>query len=71
MMQQVAFARTLLGSPSVLLLDEPTRSLDEEASTRLWTAIERRPDVAVVFATHRREDVEHCDSRIELPLERA
>lgn len=69
MIQQLAFARALLGSPTILLLDEPTRSLDEAASERLWNALERRTHVAVLVATHRREDLEHCLSRVELSLE--
>jgi ABC-2 type transport system ATP-binding protein len=69
MIQQLAFARALLGAPHLLLLDEPTRSLDEAASERLWAALDRRPHTAVLIATHRREDLEHCDSRVELPLE--
>jgi ABC-2 type transport system ATP-binding protein len=71
MIQQLAFARALIGSPSLLLLDEPTRSLDEDAVARMWRALDRRPQVAVLIATHRREDLEQCDSRVELPLERA
>ena len=43
MVQQLGFARALLGTPAVVLLDEPTRSLDEEARGRLWAALERRP----------------------------
>ena len=53
MVQQLALARALLGAPALLMLDEPTRSLDSAAIERLWGAIERRPDTAVLFATHR------------------
>ena len=54
MIQQLAFARSLIGSPVLLLLDEPTRSLDESACGRLWQALARRSHVAVLIATHRR-----------------
>jgi ABC-type multidrug transport system ATPase subunit len=66
MLQQLAFARALLGSPVLLLLDEPTRSLDAEATGRLWGAIERRPHVAVLIATHSSDEVGRCNSRIVL-----
>lgn len=66
MVQQLAFARALLGQPSLLLLDEPTRSLDPAATERLWAAIDRRPQLAVVIATHRADDLEHCHRRIGL-----
>ena len=66
MILQVAFARALLGEPSLLLLDEPTRSLDNEATQRLWRAIENRPGTTVLIATHRTEDLEHCDSHVTL-----
>jgi ABC-type multidrug transport system ATPase subunit len=67
MILQLAFARALLGDPWVLVLDEPTRSLDKDAMKRLWAAIERRPETAVIIATHNDDDVEHCNSNIELP----
>ena len=66
MLQQLALARAFLGDPEVLLLDEPTRSLDAEAVARLWTALEARPTTAVLLATHRGEDVERCDRRFDL-----
>jgi ABC-2 type transport system ATP-binding protein len=66
MVQQLAFARALLGTPRVLLLDEPTRSLDSEATERLWRAVEARPGLAVLIATHREDDVDRCHRRIDL-----
>jgi ABC-2 type transport system ATP-binding protein len=67
MLQQLAFARALLGEPPLLLLDEPTRSLDERAVERFWGALDRRPHAAVLLATHHRDDLAHCDAQIDLP----
>jgi ABC-type multidrug transport system ATPase subunit len=67
MLQQLGFARALLGEPSLLLLDEPTRSLDSAARERMWSALDRRPELAVLMATHREDDAERCAVRIELP----
>jgi ABC-2 type transport system ATP-binding protein len=67
MIQQIALARALLGSPALVLLDEPTRSLDADARKRLWNAIERRPRTAVLIATHLEEDVSRCDGRVDFP----
>jgi len=66
MLQKLALARGLIGEPPLLLLDEPTRSLDEAATELLWAAIERRPDAAVLIATHRPDDVARCDREIQL-----
>jgi ABC-type multidrug transport system ATPase subunit len=66
MVQQLAIARALLGAPSLLLLDEPTRSLDDRAVERLWAAMDRRPNMALIIATHRREDVEQCQHHLAL-----
>lgn len=67
MIQQLAFARALLGDPVQVILDEPTRSLDAEALQRFWAALDRRPDTAVLIATHREEDFRRCRRYIDLP----
>ncbi len=67
MLQQLAFARALLGEPRLVLLDEPTRSLDEGAVARLWAAVDRRPHLCLVIATHHADDVERCGTRVDLP----
>jgi ABC-2 type transport system ATP-binding protein len=68
MVQQLAFARALIGGPDLLLLDEPTRSLDDAASQRLWEAIDRRPSIALIVATHRTDEVERCERDLALGL---
>jgi ABC-type multidrug transport system ATPase subunit len=70
MIQQLGFARALLGDPVLILLDEPTRSMDTAARARLWSALDRRRSCAVLLATHSPEDVERCDSTIELSSNR-
>lgn len=66
MIQQLTFARALLGDPDVLLLDEPTRSLDKDAIGRLWAALDRRRHCILIIATHRDDDVARCSRRIAL-----
>jgi ABC-type multidrug transport system ATPase subunit len=66
MVQQLAIGRALLGDPQLLLLDEPTRSLDQEAIARFWRALDARRDRAVVLISHRPEDVAHCERHLAL-----
>jgi ABC-2 type transport system ATP-binding protein len=66
MLQQIGLARALLGTPQLFVLDEPTRSLDQEAKKRLWAAFDRRPHAAVVIATHLPDDLNHCGRHVDL-----
>lgn len=66
MLQQLSIARALLGLPRLILLDEPTRSLDTSAAKRLWDALDNRPGLTVLTATHAPEDIARCDQQVDL-----
>jgi ABC-2 type transport system ATP-binding protein len=64
MYQKLGIARALVKRPSVLLLDEPTRSLDAAAADELWRLIRNLSGtgITVLLATHNFEEaVGVCD----------
>lgn len=65
--QRLGIARALLTSPSVLVLDEPTSSLDAANEERFIAELERRqPGTTVIIVTHRPTSLVACDRIIEL-----
>jgi len=67
---RVSLAKALLNRPEVLLLDEPTASLDPDVGDRMRTLLERyqtRSGCTMLLATHNMAEVERmCDEVIML-----
>jgi len=64
MKRRLDLARALMGSPRLLLMDEPTTGLDEHAFRETWACIEalrRDEGVSVLVATHRADEAARCD----------
>ena len=69
MRQRLALARALLTRPSVLLLDEPFRALDEVSAGTLRSVIADAADggATVLVATHHTDELGgRCDRVVEL-----
>jgi len=66
--QRVNIAIGLLAAPSVLLLDEPSASLDPRQRERLWVFILAlaKQGTTVVFSTHNVAEVERYANRVLL-----
>lgn len=60
--QKLALARTFYRDPRVLILDEPTSSIDAQAEAKIFEKIETLPkDRTVILISHRFSTVRHAD----------
>ena len=64
---RVSFAKSLINSPSILLLDEPTASLDPETADFVRTFLEnykKEKKISILLASHNMNEVERLCSSI-------
>ncbi|NND90785.1 MAG: type I secretion system permease/ATPase [Granulosicoccus sp.] len=66
--QRIGLARAVFGTPSVLLLDEPDASLDEEGRSILRATLRklRESNIAILVVSHRRSTIKCADVLYEL-----
>jgi ABC-type multidrug transport system fused ATPase/permease subunit len=63
--QRICLARALAGNPSVLVLDEPTSSLDPRSESLVQESLARLSDQLTLFIiAHRFSTLRHCDRTI-------
>ena len=66
--QRFSIALTLVNTPKVVFLDEPTTGLDPQARINLWDMISRinKQGVTVVLTTHYMEEAEKLCDRVAI-----
>ena len=62
----LGFTLTLIGRPSVLILDEPTAAMDTSTRQQFWEIIRRIKETGttILYSSHYIEEVEHTAERI-------
>ena len=67
--QRVAIARALVGSPSIILADEPTGALDSKTSIEIMAIFQRlnvEQGITVIFVTHEPDIAAHTNRVIHI-----
>ncbi len=67
--QRLAIARALYFNPKILVLDEPTSSLDSETENEIMNALNelrQKIDITIILVTHNKNNLKYCDKIFEV-----
>ncbi len=66
-MQKIAFIRSLLSKPDIMLLDESTSNLDVETKKLIFNLLQKQ-NVTILNSTHDPENFDFADHHVEIKL---
>ena len=65
--QRIGFIRSVFDNPNILLLDEPTASLDFKNEKKIFKYLNLiKKDKIIIFSSHKKSHSKFCDSIINL-----
>ena len=65
--QRIGFIRSVFDNPNILLLDEPTASLDFKNEKKIFKYLNLiKKDKIIIFSSHKKSHSKYCDSIINL-----
>ena len=65
-LQRIGIARALYNKPKILILDEPTSSLDEEIESAIIKSLFKNSNLTVILISHNKMIIDMCDKVINL-----
>ncbi|HZS39113.1 MAG TPA: ABC transporter ATP-binding protein [Polyangia bacterium] len=64
MRRRLEVARVLLSDPEILIMDEPSRGIDQATQRRIWAQLidlKQKRRLTILLTTHQPDEAEHCD----------
>jgi ABC-type bacteriocin/lantibiotic exporter with double-glycine peptidase domain len=64
--QRIALCRVLYRKPKIIILDEPTSSLDKENEEKILKTIFKLKNITIFLVSHNKESFKYCDKLYEI-----
>ena len=64
--QRIGVARALFKNPEILILDEPTSSLDSETEESIISSLNEFKNIAKLIVSHKKSTLKYCSRILRL-----